>query len=667
MSIAESIKKAREKGLKDKQILQEIIKQNPEKGKVFIEAVDKGTSPTEILEEIIRQKKGAEEKKETSAAEPAAVEDEKQRIEEARKRIEAMKKRIEETSKEKPKPVADFKDVDEGQNKGISDRSEPEEVKPEEVKAEEENGRDKKGFKETTFLEQKIREDWIREEERRRELLERVQGREKSAKIEKPFVPSAQKEIIRVVPKKPSIREKLWLRISVFSLVLIFLAGISTFWYWYLVINKHSPLPAPVSECVSDADCPEGLICSAEGVCVSVPASKCVSDADCPEGQICGSEGICKKTAEIPVSLFPIENIRTLTISASEELPSLLKQVVLEWQSQDTFRRIVIKKNNQILSLREIFDALQIRVSENLYQKLSGSFTLFSYSQIEGNRIGFAAEVVDKNGLSNLLTSQESTIKDDFKTFFTLMEEESTFTPYPYFRDADKVRGYTGPNFRFQTLTKKDLGICYLVSDYYFVFAGSWKSMEKTAEALVITGAPVEITKDLKSGDRGYEVELLQTWLKQDRDVYPRGLVTGYFGGLSKQAVTLFQEKYASEILTPQGLSKGTGEVDFYTRIKLNELYGKSGVITPIREITIDLRYGDHGDEVRLLQFWLKKDRRVYPEGIISGWFGYLTKAAVIRFQEKYKEEILVPQGLTRGTGVVDAKTRKKLNELYGQ
>jgi len=68
-----------------------------------------------------------------------------------------------------------------------------------------------------------------------------------------------------------------------------------------------------------------------------------------------------------------------------------------------------------------------------------------------------------------------------------------------------------------------------------------------------------------------------------------------------------------------------------------------------------------------LLQKWLAEDTTIYPERIISGWFGPLTRAAVTKFQEKYKSEILSPQGLTEGTGIVDASTRKKLNELYGR
>jgi hypothetical protein len=82
--------------------------------------------------------------------------------------------------------------------------------------------------------------------------------------------------------------------------------------------------------------------------------------------------------------------------------------------------------------------------------------------------------------------------------------------------------------------------------------------------------------------------------------------------------------------------------------------------------LAANLSYDDSGDAVKLLQTWLAKDSSVYPEAIVSGWFGPLTKAAVIRFQEKYTSEILAPWGLTQGNGFVGQKTRDKLNALYG-
>ncbi len=86
-------------------------------------------------------------------------------------------------------------------------------------------------------------------------------------------------------------------------------------------------------------------------------------------------------------------------------------------------------------------------------------------------------------------------------------------------------------------------------------------------------------SKNLTMGDTGTDVTNLQTVLKSDVSVYPEGLVTGYFGALTKAAVIKFQNKYAAEVLTPLGLTAGTGYVGAGTRAKLNALSG--GVVTP--------------------------------------------------------------------------------------
>ena len=85
---------------------------------------------------------------------------------------------------------------------------------------------------------------------------------------------------------------------------------------------------------------------------------------------------------------------------------------------------------------------------------------------------------------------------------------------------------------------------------------------------------------------------------------------------------------------------------------------------TPAFQFRSDLRRGARGTEVRELQKCLAGIPNVYPEKTISGYFGAKTRAAVIRFQEKYKQEILAPHGLRRGTGTVGASTRAKLNKL---
>ncbi len=83
------------------------------------------------------------------------------------------------------------------------------------------------------------------------------------------------------------------------------------------------------------------------------------------------------------------------------------------------------------------------------------------------------------------------------------------------------------------------------------------------------------------------------------------------------------------------------------------------------RAFSENLSVGYTGPQVRCLQETLKKEG-VYPEGLVTGNFGILTQRAVIRFQEKYAYEILLPLGLSRGTGFAGSSTRAKLNQLIG-
>ncbi|OGD34053.1 hypothetical protein A2988_01030 [Candidatus Azambacteria bacterium RIFCSPLOWO2_01_FULL_46_25] len=73
---------------------------------------------------------------------------------------------------------------------------------------------------------------------------------------------------------------------------------------------------------------------------------------------------------------------------------------------------------------------------------------------------------------------------------------------------------------------------------------------------------------------------------------------------------------------------------------------------------TQNLSLGARSEAVRKLQELLSKDKEVYPRGIVSGYFGSLTKAAVVQFQKKY--------GIVPANGFVGPETRPKLNELQG-
>jgi peptidoglycan hydrolase-like protein with peptidoglycan-binding domain len=56
--------------------------------------------------------------------------------------------------------------------------------------------------------------------------------------------------------------------------------------------------------------------------------------------------------------------------------------------------------------------------------------------------------------------------------------------------------------------------------------------------------AYTQIYQQLDPGERGQEVTNLQTFLADNRDIYPSGLVTGYYGSLTTSAVKVFQGQY---------------------------------------------------------------------------------------------------------------------------
>lgn len=81
--------------------------------------------------------------------------------------------------------------------------------------------------------------------------------------------------------------------------------------------------------------------------------------------------------------------------------------------------------------------------------------------------------------------------------------------------------------------------------------------------------------------------------------------------------------------------------------------------------ITVQLDIGDRNSEVTELQTYLSTNATIYPERLVTGYFGQLTKAAVERFQTA---QGIVSQGTpaTTGYGRVGPITMARINSLLG-
>ncbi|HXK38460.1 MAG TPA: peptidoglycan-binding protein, partial [Candidatus Paceibacterota bacterium] len=107
------------------------------------------------------------------------------------------------------------------------------------------------------------------------------------------------------------------------------------------------------------------------------------------------------------------------------------------------------------------------------------------------------------------------------------------------------------------------------------------------AKPATTASCSVVLSKTLKMGMSDAEVMDLQKALNSDvatqvaaSGVGSKGNETSYFGAATKAAVVKFQNKYASEVLAPAGLSTGTGLVGAATRAKINALCSAT-VTTP--------------------------------------------------------------------------------------
>ena len=99
---------------------------------------------------------------------------------------------------------------------------------------------------------------------------------------------------------------------------------------------------------------------------------------------------------------------------------------------------------------------------------------------------------------------------------------------------------------------------------------------------------------NLSIGMSETDVTDLQTALQKDGESVT---ATGTFDDQTASAVTAFQEKYASIILTPYGLSNGTGYVGKTTRAELNSLFGCNRSISLPTSTRVCPAWGCNGPE----------------------------------------------------------------------
>ena len=162
--------------------------------------------------------------------------------------------------------------------------------------------------------------------------------------------------------------------------------------------------------------------------------------------------------------------------------------------------------------------------------------------------------------------------------------------------------------------------------------------------------ALTQISSQLDPGESNTDVTSLQQFLSAYPNWYPSAIVNGTFDAATRAAVIRFQAAY--------GLAQ-VGRVGPQTRDRINAIITGSGTVPSASsgQIMSQLDLGQTSQDVTNLQTYLANSTTFYPSGRVTGYFGGLTRAAVIRFQAAY--------GLAQ-VGRVGPQTRDKLNQLIG-
>jgi len=227
-------------------------------------------------------------------------------------------------------------------------------------------------------------------------------------------------------------------------------------------------------------------------------------------------------------------------------------------------------------------------------------------------------------------------------TFHFFDKEEDLIESYL----RGEIKGFTININSLENLPKSDLGLqlySFSLPRYFALFFNLEESKVFAEE---------EVRKALNYGTD--KAEFVETVLSGHGKTVHSPISSSLYGFNEVSTTYQFDQEKAKEILDKAGFSERNQEGFLVKIVKKATSF----------QFQSNLQLKSSGNEVTQLQKCLAQFPDVYPEGDITGYFGSLTKAAVIRFQEKYASEVLAPYGLTQGTGQVKTSTRAKLNEL---
>lgn len=305
----------------------------------------------------------------------------------------------------------------------------------------------------------------LREEEaaNERERLASLKPEDKSPELREDIKPKTaapvQKEpeeapgiLIPKKFKKPSTIQKILVR--VIAVVLVFL----TIGFFYWLLTEKLPGQKAVPETKPPAEEEEIIIPPFE------------------------EEEIITEEPEITVSdsLILTDATKTVEIASLGDLPQSLNEALQEITEPGT-TRIVVKNNSEarLIGLAEFFEGFEIMIPGELLPIVSNDFTLFDLFSGNGHRLALVATSSDPESAYNTIRNWEETMEQDLKPITALLTDYES--PYS---SSFRTTYYGEVYFRYQTLTRQDLGLCYTLYNNNLILTTSFEGLKEAVNQL---------------------------------------------------------------------------------------------------------------------------------------------------------------------------------------
>ncbi|HOX30372.1 MAG TPA: hypothetical protein P5080_04480 [Candidatus Paceibacterota bacterium] len=187
-----------------------------------------------------------------------------------------------------------------------------------------------------------------------------------------------------------------------------------------------------------------------------------------------------------PTSL--ISTVSTLNIKGDgTDIPDKLSAYLeRKFEGEGYYRILIQNKDDEYIGVREFFDLFDSKTPDNLFDHLSGNFTLFVYASKGDNRLGLIAEISDPDGFESLMKKWETTMEKDLGGFFKFLGKTKNASP-SFFKTGSIPNSQT--KFRYLSFplppSNTNSGLCYASNDKYFILTSSGESLIKIFNQLV--------------------------------------------------------------------------------------------------------------------------------------------------------------------------------------